>query len=82
MILDTNSRSQYITMRQTRDIRSRAPKAEKPRKTVLLRLDEGEFLALEAMAKKEERSRSSMARLLYLRGLAEGKKRKAIRGGA
>ncbi|EBC0165461.1 hypothetical protein CR770_14380 [Salmonella enterica] len=58
-------------MEQIRDIRSRAPKAKNPRKTVLLRLDEGEFSALEGMAKKEERSRSNMARLLYLRGLAE-----------
>lgn len=71
MILETNNRSQYITMKQTRDTRSRAPKAKPPRKTVLLRLDEGEFSALEGMAKKEERSRSNMARLLYLRGLAE-----------
>ncbi|MGF2654617.1 hypothetical protein ACQUWL_19155 [Serratia marcescens] len=58
-------------MEQIRDTRSRAPKASSPRKMVLLRLDEGEFSALEEMAKKEERSRSNMARLLYLRGLAE-----------
>lgn len=71
MILETNSRSQYITMEQTRDIRSRAPRAKKPRKAVLLRLDEEEFSTLEGIAKKEDRSRSNMARLVYLRGLTE-----------
>lgn len=67
-------------MGQVRDIRSRAPKAKKSRKTVLLRLDEGEFSALEGMAEKEERSKSNMARLLYLRGLAELKKTKRGKG--
>ncbi|EDO5678900.1 hypothetical protein C1349_00415 [Salmonella enterica] len=58
-------------MEQIRDTRSRAPKAIKPRKSVLLRLDETEFAALEGMAKEESRSRSNMARLLYLRGMKE-----------
>ncbi|ECZ5468468.1 hypothetical protein DR30_001563 [Salmonella enterica subsp. enterica] len=64
-------------MEQIRDIRSRAPKAKNPRKTVLLRLDEGEFSALEGMAKEESRSRSNMARLLYLRGMAEVKSKES-----
>ncbi|EAU9593877.1 hypothetical protein EOU39_06415 [Salmonella enterica] len=67
-------------MKQTRDTRSRSPKAKKPRKTVLLRLDEGEFTALEEMAEKAERSRSNMARILYLRGLAGLKKTKRDKG--
>lgn len=58
-------------MEQIRDTRSRAPKASSPRKMVLLRLDEEEFAVLEGMAKEESRSRSNMARLLYLRGMKE-----------
>ncbi|HHY0910336.1 TPA: hypothetical protein ACVYOG_004362 [Salmonella enterica] len=38
---------------------------------VLLRLDEDEFAVLDGMAKEESRSRSNMARLLYLRGMKE-----------
>ncbi|MGG6019185.1 hypothetical protein ACQSE7_24295 [Salmonella enterica] len=38
---------------------------------VLLRLDEEEFAVLDGMAKEESRSRSNMARLLYLRGMKE-----------
>ncbi|EBH1913564.1 hypothetical protein FKE41_21860 [Salmonella enterica] len=58
-------------MEQIRDTRSRAPKASSPRKMVLLRLDEDEFATLDGMAKEESRSRSNMARLLYLRGMKE-----------
>ncbi|EAN3287964.1 ribbon-helix-helix protein, CopG family [Salmonella enterica subsp. houtenae] len=43
---------------------------------MLLRLDEEEFAALEGMAEKEERSRSNMARLLYLQGVAISQKKK------
>ncbi|EAA8358224.1 ribbon-helix-helix protein, CopG family [Salmonella enterica subsp. enterica serovar Poona] len=63
-------------MERTSDIRTRAPKAAKPRRSVLLRLDEEEFAALEGMAEKEERSRSNMARLLYLQGVAISQKKK------
>ncbi|HAK6118032.1 TPA: hypothetical protein H2R31_003086 [Salmonella enterica] len=63
-----------------RDTRSRAPKASSPRKMVLLRLDEEEFAVLEGMAKEESRSRSNMARLLYLRGLAEVKTKHSKEG--
>lgn len=58
-------------MEQIRDTRTRAPKASSPRRSVLLRLDEDEFAVLDSMAAEESRSRSNMARLLYLRGLAE-----------
>ncbi|EBI1588897.1 hypothetical protein FKY70_15435 [Salmonella enterica] len=60
-------------MEQIHDTRSRAPKASSPRKMVLLRLDEEEFALLDGMAKEESRSRSNMARLLYLRGMKEVK---------
>ncbi|EAB8937206.1 hypothetical protein DRM61_23740 [Salmonella enterica subsp. enterica] len=56
-------------MTQIRDTRTRAPKASSPRRSVLLRLDEDEFAALDSMAAEESRSRSNMARLLFLRGL-------------
>ncbi|EBP0011254.1 hypothetical protein HX37_10435 [Salmonella enterica] len=64
-------------MEQVRDTRTRNPKAATPRKTVLLRLDEEEFATLDGMAKKESRSRSNMARLLYLRGMTAVNKRKS-----
>ncbi|ENE4300712.1 ribbon-helix-helix protein, CopG family [Salmonella enterica] len=51
--------------------RSRLPKADAPRRQISLRLTEDEREELEALAKKDGRSRSGMAHRLYMRGLAE-----------
>ncbi|AKP32136.1 hypothetical protein [Yersinia aleksiciae] len=50
--------------------RSRLPKGIASKNPTPMRLSDDERLELEALAAKESRSISSMARLIYLRGIA------------
>ncbi|CFQ95994.1 MULTISPECIES: hypothetical protein [Yersinia] len=52
------------------DQRSRLPKGIASKNPTPMRLSDGERSELEALAAKESRSISSMARLVYLRGIA------------
>ena len=50
-------------------MRSRLPLSQSGKKLVHMRLNENENLKLELLAEKENRSKSAMARLIFLTGL-------------
>lgn len=71
MVYRVLSRSHYTTMKQSENTqKSRIPKGLSCQHPIPMRLSEEERGQLESLAAKDSRSISSMARLIFLRGMA------------